>query len=119
MLLFVDFWETSRWRAHGAMANWLRQANIEMQSIAPREILMDYKFFDPHAHFRAWRARQSAWTERKLERIERARDRVNELRKQGNSYSKIADALNEEQLLSPTARPWTADNVRKLMGKSF
>ncbi|MGB8447876.1 MAG: hypothetical protein WCE32_26240, partial [Pseudolabrys sp.] len=44
VLLFVDFWETSRWRAHGAMANWLRQANIEMQSIAPREILMDYKF---------------------------------------------------------------------------
>ena len=71
VLLFVDFWETSRWRAHGAMANWLRQANIEMQSIAPREILMDYKFFDPHAHFRAWRARQSAWTERKLERIEK------------------------------------------------
>ena len=72
MLLFVDFWETSRWRAHGAMANWLRQANIEMQSIAPREILMDYKFFDPHAHFRAWRATQSAWTDRKLERIEKS-----------------------------------------------
>ena len=49
--MFVDFWETARWRAHGAMAKWLRQANIEMQSIAPREILMDYKFFDPQAIF--------------------------------------------------------------------
>jgi Recombinase len=90
-----------------------------MQSIAPREILMDYKIFDPHAHFRAWRERQSAWTERKLERIENAQDRAEELREIGYSYAKIADTLNKEELPSPTGRPWTADNLRKLYGKSF
>jgi hypothetical protein len=111
VLLFVDFWEVQRWRAHWAMTNWLRQANIEMQSIAPSEIMMDGKIFDPHAHFRAWREKQLDWTQKKEERIVRARGRARELQKQGQSYLKIADTLNREQLPSLTGRPWTADNI--------
>ena len=118
VLLFVDFWEVARWRAHWTMADWLRREKIEMQPIAPREILMDGKLFDPHAHFRAWREKQWDWTKKKRERTARACGRARELREQGHSYRKIADALNKEQLPSPTGRPWTADNIRKLCFKS-
>ena len=55
----------------------------------------------------------------KPERIERALNRAKELREQGHSYPKIADALNKEELPSPTGRPWTTDNIRKLMGKTL
>jgi hypothetical protein len=118
VLLFVDFWGVARWRAHWAMTDWLRREKIEMQPIAPSEILMDGKPFDPHAHFSAWREKQEDWTEKKKERIARGMGRARELRQQGHSYRKIADALNKEQLPSPTGRPWTADNIRKLLGKS-
>jgi hypothetical protein len=104
------------------MVNWLRHANIKMQSIYPGEIMIDGKIFDPHAHFRTWREKQWAWTEGKQERIEKARDRAKEhkeLQEQNYKPPKIADTLNREQLPSPTGRPWTADNVRKLMGKSL
>ena len=101
------------------MTNWLREARIETQGIYPCQILMDGKIFDPHAHFQAWREKQHTWTERKLQRVQEAEGRAKELRKEGYSYPKIADALNKEQLQSPTGRPWTADNIRKLIGGSY
>jgi hypothetical protein len=72
VLFVVDFSEVSRWREHMFMTRWLHEANIEMQNIDPREILIDGRFFDPHAHFRAWRERQEKWTHKKQERIDKA-----------------------------------------------
>jgi Recombinase len=119
ILLFVDFWKIQSWRAHLAMVNWLRHANVKMQSIYPGEIMIDGKIFDPHAHFRRWREKQFDWTQKKGERIVRAVGRARELREKGYSYPQIARTLNEEQLPSLTGRPWTADNIRKLCGKPF
>ena len=41
--------------------------------------------------------------------------RAQELRADGKKNAQIAEVLNSEILRSPTGRPWTEDNIRKLM----
>ena len=118
-LLYVDFSEMQRWRSHSVLLNWSRSTNIKMECITSREILIDGQFFDPHAHFRKWREQQTKWTDGKHERFEKALSLATVLREQGFSYPKIADSLNSKKIASPSGKPWTADNVRKLLPKSL
>jgi hypothetical protein len=114
VLLYVEFSEKQRWRAHRPMADWLSNAKIRSEKVAPDPIKIDGSDFDPHAHFRAWRERQKDWMNNKPERIAKAKARSGELLEQGAKYSEIADILNDEQLRSATGCPWTAENIRKL-----
>jgi hypothetical protein len=102
------------------LADWLSKAKIRSQRVAPDAIYIDGSSFDPHAHFRAWREKHEDWISKKQERIAKAKVRARELLEQGARYSKIADILNKEQLRSATGRPWTSENIGKLMraGKS-
>ena len=115
VLFVVDFSEVSRWREHMVMTCWLREANIDIENISPREIILDGKIFDPHAHFRSWRQKHRDWTEKKPERIGRAVERAKELLELGKSFLEIAETLNTEKVQTPTGRPWKPDNIRSFM----
>ena len=115
VLLFVDFWEINRWRDHDYLRNWLDNAGIETHRISPDAIMIDQKSFDPHAHFANWRNKQSEWTLGKERRKQMALARAQQLQDGGKKNDEIAEALNSEKLRSPTGRPWTEDNIRKLM----
>jgi hypothetical protein len=80
---------------------------------------MDGHPFDPHAHFRGWRDKQMAWSAAKPERMAKARHRALALRDQNESYRAIAQILNGEGIVNATGKPWTSDNVRKLLSKAI
>ena len=116
MLLWVEFHETQGWRNHGQMQEWLDRAEIENTPVAPDRVILNGREFDPHAHFSDWRKRQREWERAKSEREEKARNRATQLRADGIKNPAIARMLNEEGVLSPTGKRWTADGVRKFLG---
>lgn len=115
VLLIVDFWEIKRWRDHRQLRNWLDEAGIKHCVIYPDAIKIGQKSFDPDVHFSNWRKKQSEWTLGKEQRKQMALARAQELRADGKKNAQIAEVLNSEILRSPTGRPWTEDNIRKLM----
>lgn len=117
VLLLVDLPEVQLWRRHMVLLRWSEEAPIKVQRVFPGEILIDGRYFDPHAHFRAWRKKQERWIAGKAERKAKALERAQELREQKLSNKKIADTLNAEKLPSLTGKDWTADNVQKLLKK--
>ncbi|MGD9510890.1 MAG: hypothetical protein AB7I59_01010 [Geminicoccaceae bacterium] len=114
-LLVVDFSEAQGWRSHPPMQDWCAAQGIGLVPVWPDEIELDGAPFDPVEHFRQWRQRQKDWSAAKLERGRHARLRAMQLRQQGLSYRSTAEILNQECFLSLTGRPWTADNLRKLL----
>jgi hypothetical protein len=100
VLLFVDFAEVQLWRKHMEFLHWVGEAPIMVEPVFPGEILIDAHYFDPRAHFQAWREEQKKWTASKPERAAKALARARELREEGVSYGEIADTLNAENILS-------------------
>jgi hypothetical protein len=115
MLLFVDFTQVQGWRSHRPMADWAQRASVDIESIYPGEIDLDGEHFSPDAHFSDWRLKQRDWSHKKAERRREAFSRAAQLRAEGHSYHSIAETLNRDQMLSATGKPWTADNVGKLV----
>ncbi len=117
VLLIVDFWEIKKWRDHGQLRNWLKEAGkkIEICRIYPDEIKIGQKRFSPDVHFSNWRNKQSEWTLGKEQRKQKALVRAQQLRADGKKNAQIAEVLNNEGLRSPTGRRWTEDNIGKLV----
>jgi hypothetical protein len=115
VLLIVDFWQVKRWRDHGQLRNWLKEVGIKNCVIFPDAIKIGQKSFDPDVHFSNWKKKQSEWTLGKEKRKQIALARAQELRFDKKTNAQIAEALNSEGLRSSTGRPWTEDNIRKLM----
>jgi hypothetical protein len=118
MLLIVDFWQIKKWRDHGQLRNWIKEAGIKICAIYPDEIKIDQKLFGPDVHFSNWRNKQSEWTLGKEQRKQKALARAQELRADKKTNAQIAEVLNNEGLLSLTGRPWTENNIGKLMSAS-
>lgn len=115
-LLYVDFTGVQQWRGHDAMKAWLAKADLpDDQVIEAAPIVIDGELFDPHAHFSEWREAQWAWSSSKHERADKARARAQALQAAGMKYPTMARVLNEEGLRSLSGKPWTADNLRKLL----
>lgn len=118
VLLHVDFSEVQGWRSHGPLSEWARQTGIEIETVYPDEIPIDGGAFDPQRHFADWRARQHEWTASKPDRVARALAAAGQLRDAGWTHEAIARELNDQGIRSATGKPWTADNVRSLLGSS-
>ena len=115
VLLYVDFWQLNRWRDHGPLKNWLEEAGVKQCAIYPDEITIAQERFGPDVHFSNWRNKQSEWTLGKEKRKRIALARAQELRVDKKTNVQIAEALNSEGLRSSTGRPWTENNIGKLM----
>jgi hypothetical protein len=117
VLLIVDFWQLNRWRDHGQLRNWLKEAGkkIKVCAIYPDTIMIGKKEFGPDVHFSNWRKKQLEWTLGKVQRKQKALARAQQLRADGKKNAQIAEVLNSEGLLSPTGRRWTEDNIGKLV----
>jgi len=116
VLLLVDFSEVQRWRSHQPLSDWAKHASIEVETLYPEEIRIDDGVFDPDHHFSDWRQRQQEWTASKPQRVARARAAAGRLRDAGRTHLAIAQQLNDAGIPSATGKPWTADNVRSLLG---
>ncbi|WP_442580269.1 recombinase family protein [Mesorhizobium sp. ASY16-5R] len=114
-LLYVDFSYVQGWRSHGPMNEWSRSTNILTEPVWTEPITIDGELFDPHKHFSDWRKRQHEWTDGKELRVARARACASELKSKGQKFKDIADTLNAKSIRSATGKPWTADNVRRLL----
>ncbi len=66
-------------------------------------------------HFQQWRQAQWNWSDSKADRKAQALKRAWELQEEGLSYSRAAERLNAEGILSPTGKQWTKDGLRKFV----
>lgn len=115
VLLYVDFSQIQGWRSHAPMQQWSQTYSIQTDPVFPDEMVMDGQMFDPHAHFSAWREKQSDWMAGKVERAAKAHARALVLLSEGQKRPAIADLLNAENISSPSGKPWTADNIGKFL----
>lgn len=116
-LLYVDFSEVQQWRSHMVMQPWLEQSGLRAIPIWPDPVMIDGQLHHPARHFAEWRAMDKAWRAGKSERVAAAMARVIELQGGGGKLAAIAGVLNQEGMKSLTGKPWTADNLRKLLAK--
>ncbi len=114
-LITVDFSVVHRWRDHSFLNEWSRITGISVERVPAETIRSAAWTFDPHAHFADWRERQDQWTMEKPLRRRKARDRATQLRDQGFGARSIAEAMNNEGLLSLNGKPWSESNVRALL----
>lgn len=114
-MLYVEFAEVQGWRSHAPLDTWAHQARIDVTPISAGPAMVDGKLFDPHRHFADWRERQRQWTDAKPQRIALAAARAEELKAEGLGNAAAANALNDERVLSPTGKMWTADSLRKFI----
>lgn len=117
LVIWVDFAVAAGWRAHHPLRAALEALGRQSLPLYPDPIPIDGALFDPAAHFQDWRDRQQAWIDGKPQRAAAALARLSDLRAAGLSLPKAAARLNEEGLPSLTGRPWTADNLRKLLAR--
>lgn len=114
-VLVVDFAAVQNWRSHQPLRDEALHFGLTLEMVYPDEVIIDGKPFDPAPHFEDWRKRQTEWSAGKPARLAAAVSRATELRSVGASLAKTAATLNAEGLPSPTGRPWTADNLRKVL----
>jgi len=117
VLLYVDFWRAQGWRSHGFLRDWIERTGIRTEEVSPESVVIDGKEFDPHAHFADWRHRQQDWMASKTARAEASYGQASRLRGEGLGYAVVAQRMNAEGLPNLTGKPWTAENLRKFMGK--
>lgn len=118
LVIWVDFAVAAGGRAHNPLRAALESMGAQSHPIYPDPIPIDGKVFDPQRHFGDWRARREAWTEGKPAREAAALARLLELRTTGLSLPMAAARMNAEGLPSLTGKPWTPDNLRKLLARA-
>ncbi len=114
-VLYVDFKVLEGWRRNEALYAAAAALGLRLDPVFPERLPLDGGWFDPSGHFSDWRERQREWMAGKAARIAAAQSRATALRAAGAKNPEIARQLNEESLRSATGKPWTAENVRKLL----
>lgn len=114
VLMLVDFAEVHGWRSHAPLKQWLKAAGVDYLLLPPDPLEGEWSF-DPAAHFADWRERDAHWRAEKNARVDLAAARAAQLRAKGLSFRKTAEAMNAEGIATATGKPWTEDNVRKLL----
>lgn len=110
-ILYVDFGRAIGWRSHQYLDQFVSGQSDAFISIFPQSPFEEQ--FENH--FTDWRARQKEWTAAKEARAQVATDEMIARRSKGQSFAQIANDFNLEEIRSPSGKPWTADNLRKLV----
>lgn len=109
-ILVTDFGQLI-WRSHPPLTQFINRHREHFECVA----LSGDEERKLHDHFSSWRYRHQEWSEGKPARARQAQKRAAELRAAGSSYPAVAEQLNAEGIPSLTGRPWTGENLRKLL----
>jgi hypothetical protein len=117
VLLYVDF-SKKGWRDQPHLLCFAEEHGIATEGLCPEPVMMDGRSFDPIRHFSMWKRAHDEERSRRRERV------AHELPKTYARYANspkvnrmIADELNATGCKTVTGRSWTADTVRKEIGK--
>tara|TARA_R110002110_G_scaffold5209_1_gene26997 strand:+ start:1782 stop:2408 length:627 start_codon:yes stop_codon:yes gene_type:complete len=115
-LVLVNFTSSCGWRQHHELWCRLHELPELVEPLDPIPLPIDGEVFDPVSHFRQWQKASRNWASGKADRVDFVAGQINELFSSGLSHRQIAEALNDDGVLTPASdRPWTKDNVRKFL----
>jgi len=136
--VYVRFGGPFRIRYHGELEHWVnsrvRRADIrcvaidvgEERSLAegsedeqdtynPKQVTPG--LIDPFAHFRAWKAADQARKDGREHKSSKILGLVAECQSRGQTYAKIAEYLNNQEIYSMTGKLWTTEGLRKFVNR--
>lgn len=113
MVAIVDFSGRHRWRSHSHLAELYAHPSCERVEADEDEHMEGG--FDPYLHFERWRAE----TQRKIDGKAGHRAQIRAVLETmpATSWAARASALNALDCRTHNGRPWTADNLRKMLGR--
>jgi hypothetical protein len=114
-IVAVNFAEALGWRPHYALWGTL-EGSGRVTALDPTPLVLEHETLDPVAHFREWREREDRFVAGKEERKVALAETIRALRESGLSFPVIAEVLNGEGQRTANGKPWTGDNVRKMLG---
>jgi hypothetical protein len=115
-IVLVDFSEAMRWRRHGPLWDRLDQSKSCI-ALDPVPLLLDGKMWNPISHFRAWREIDDAHNAMKPQLKAALTETLSKLKAGGASFANIAENLNSNGVTTMNGKPWTGENVRKLLAQ--
>lgn len=121
-LVLVDFAEAMQWRKHGLLWDRLNESGRYI-ALEPKPWtieqapLMKQEVFNPIDHFRTWRQLDTAHAALKPDARASLKAKIADLKALGATYAAIAMELNENGMPTVNGKPWTEDNVRKVLAQ--
>jgi hypothetical protein len=117
-ILVVSFEEIHQWRRNPYVAEAARRLGLNLVSLPPEPINIDGKMFDPTRHFEQWRKWDASARSRfRLEALAGVQAACAATPEGRNRWRAIADSLNDSGVKSNVGRTWTAESVRKFVGR--
>lgn len=117
-MLVVEFHAAAGWREHYRLWNTLNDGDVPVETVPPDPVPLDGVPFDPQAHFGAWRDfTRTAAAERRRTAEEALAEAFARVPDRRGRWAGIADMLNAEGVPTITGTAWTAENVRKAVGR--
>jgi len=114
-LVLVEFWDAYGWRRHGPLAEQI-EANTDICVLLdPVSLTTDAGTFDPVEHFRVWREVEGAHAAGKADRKLELAHAIAQRQEEKLSLRDLAQALNADELTTPTGKAWTAESLRKFL----
>lgn len=122
-LVYVNFGERYGWRKHMELHALLKNAPVECIALAPSDIEIDGECFNPVHHFQDWRDRLDQLRLAPREKEDYAK-RILALiapylppERSIPDYAAAARFLADQNALTTTGKPWTADSLRMFLRK--
>ena len=81
----------------------------------PVSLTTDAGTFDPVEHFRAWREVEGVHAAGKADRKLELAHAIAQRQEEQLSLKELAQALNADELTTPTGKAWTAESLRKFL----
>jgi hypothetical protein len=108
------------WRSNPHLRHYAEELGLELVALSPDPVTIDGRRFDPIAHFKASRAaereRMGDLRREAFVGIERA---LSQATKGPGRWETVAKRLNDEGVRSLKGKCWTAENVRKVVGRNL
>ena len=117
-LVTVTFDEVHRWRTNPYL--WAAAAGfgIDIRPLSPTPIVIDGVEFNPIEHFSTWRKQdQSAKARLEYEALQGLHAALAAVPAGKGRWNAMATRLNAENIKTIRGGSWTAENVRKLVGR--
>ena len=117
-LLAVQFHEVHHWRHNPFLHAAAEELGLEVVGLSPDPLTIGGQVFDPAPHFAAWRTQDgSAMARLRLDAQEGLQAALAEVPDGGGRWQAVADLLNGRGVRTIRGGSWTAENVRKLVGR--
>lgn len=113
VLLWINFRDSTRWRAHNSMGAMMRELQIPNRDLPAEGILLDGRRFEPAEHFSEWRKRDRESSRDRTEMIALVMPIMLQQYEGDRRYRLIAEALKIRGIPTKTGKEWNEESVRK------